>query len=222
MAGYQLGTADPQFPRGHGSGQWRSEPQTNDMVALKAAIISHLPHALILIGPDAVAHMRHYFANTGQRYTINMEGLLREASSAQALYRTELAEAKAFAERLPPGTHPITSSHGSGGYVMIAESRNWSYAVGGYTVFGKGTVHIGEAVNRQRTNRLDFEFRFFDEYNWHEGNMVTLYGIEITDDLMGRFHRQGLAREFEMTGSVRRVETWTCGVATLRAVHAGG
>jgi hypothetical protein len=192
------------------------------MVALKIAIVAHLPQAVILVGPDAVAHMRHYFNNTGQRYTINLAGLLREASSTRALYRDELTEAKAFADRLPPGTHSITSSRGSGGYIMNAESRNWSHAVGGYTVFGKGTVHIGEPVNRQRTSRLDFEFRFFDLYDWHEGNIaVTIAGVEITDDLMGRFHRQGLAREFEMTGSERRVETWTSSVATLHAVRTG-
>ncbi len=220
MAAYVLGTADPAFQRGNGSGPWRSEPTTSEMMALKLLIQRHLLEATVLIGPDAVAHMRHYFDNTGRRYTINMTGLVRDASSARDLHRQELAEAKAFVERLPPGTHSITSTRGSGGYVMIAESRNWSYAVGGYTVFGKGTAHVTAPSNREHRNRLEFELKFFDEYNWHDGNMVTLYGVEITDQLMGRFHRQGLAREYEMTGSVRNVETWTSGVTTIRAMTA--
>jgi hypothetical protein len=40
---------------------------------------------------------------------------------------------------------------------------------------------------------------------------VTLFGVKITDHFMGEFHRQGLAREFDCIGSLRRRFAWKQG-----------
>lgn len=42
---------------------------------------------------------------------------------------------------------------------------------------------------------------------------MTILGVTITDDFMAEFHRQGLAREFDCFGSVRRKLTWKHGAA---------
>jgi hypothetical protein len=58
---------------------------------------------------------------------------------------------------------------------------------------------------------LEFEYRFSDRYNWDAGKSVTFAGITVTDTFMGEFHRQGLAKEFNCIGSVRRRFTWKKG-----------
>ena len=184
MSAYLRGTADPNFRTDEGSGRWGSQRATAEMRAMRIAIMGHLPHAVPLIGPDAAAHMRHYMENSGSRYTIRLAELIADTRSARELFDLELAEAKRFVETLPPGSHPITSARGSGGYAMMSESPNWSYAIGGYTVWGRGTAHVREAADGQLGYQLDFELRFYDRYDWHEGNAVRLFGIETCSKLV--------------------------------------
>lgn len=49
----------------------------------------------------------------------------------------------------------------------------------------------------------------FDRYNWDTGKSVTIGPITVTDAFMGEFHRQGLAREYDCYGSLRRRFIWT-------------
>jgi hypothetical protein len=58
---------------------------------------------------------------------------------------------------------------------------------------------------------LDFEYKFYDRYNWDRGKSVEFAGITVTDESMGEFHRQGLAREFDCRGSFSRRFTWKKG-----------
>ena len=59
--------------------------------------------------------------------------------------------------------------------------------------------------------RARLRLHVYDRYNWDGGKSVTLFGIKITDQFMGEFHRQGLAREFDCVGSVRRTFSWKQG-----------
>ena len=47
--------------------------------------------------------------------------------------------------------------------------------------------------------------------NWDKGKAVTIFDITVTDEFMGEFHRQGIAREFDCTGSIRRSFSWRKG-----------
>ena len=64
--------------------------------------------ASIVTGPHAVAHMKHYFGNTGTDYTIDFESVL-QVPSAKELKNDELNMEQAFAETLQVGTWQITS-----------------------------------------------------------------------------------------------------------------
>ncbi|WP_034161240.1 hypothetical protein [Sphingomonas sp. ERG5] len=55
---------------------------------------------------------------------------------------------------------------------------------------------------------MDFTYCFRDRYNWDGGKAVDFGPLHITDEFMGEFHRQGLAREFDCVGSVQRAITW--------------
>ena len=64
---------------------------------------------------------------------------------------------------------------------------------------------------------MRFEFKFFDRYNWDKGKSVTINisgkPLQVTDLFMGEFHRMGLAKEFNMTGSVQKIVKWRRGHA---------
>jgi hypothetical protein len=62
-------------------------------------------------------------------------------------------------------------------------------------------------------HELEFEYRLYDRYNWDAGKSVTFAGITVKDVFMGEFHRQGLAKEFDCHGSIKRRFTWKKGAA---------
>ena len=67
---------------------------------------------------------------------------------------------------------------------------------------GIGQAKVLQNAQGQRSYELDFT---------HKLKSVTLFGIKITDQFMGEFHRQGLAREFDCVGAVRRRFSWRQG-----------
>ncbi|HEY8945831.1 MAG TPA: hypothetical protein VIM73_16295, partial [Polyangiaceae bacterium] len=142
--------------------------------------------------------------------TIDLEGMVNEVPSARERYEDEVSQAQEFVEKLPAGRHDITSRQGNVGYNQQAESRNWYFAIGGYTTWGKGVARVVVEGGTRRFE-LDFEYHFFDRYNWDAGKSVTFAGITITDHFMGEFHRQGLAQEFDCTGVFRRRFAWKAG-----------
>jgi len=125
--------------------------------------------------------------------------------------RHEVFQAQDFVESLPVGSHQITSRTVETGYNIQTENKNWFFAIGGYKRWGTGQAKVTQNAQGQRSYELDFTYKFFDRYNWDGGKSVTLFGIKITDHFMGEFHRQGLAREFDCLGAVRRRFTWKHG-----------
>lgn len=58
---------------------------------------------------------------------------------------------------------------------------------------------------------MQFEYRIADRYNWDTGKGVNVLGFPVKDKDIGEFHRQGLAREFNMSGWVRKTIRWKKG-----------
>jgi hypothetical protein len=208
MATYSIGTSDPTITPDRGAGVWNSEPTTMEMLLKKQAIIQVLPPAYVLIGDDAVKHMLHYFGNRGTDFNIDLEGLIT-VDDEKKEFENELLRARKFTETLPIGTHNITSNTATNGYAHKSESANWFFATGGYSYWGKGVAKVSDAGGGQKAYELEFEYKFFDRYNWDGGKKVEIFGIEVTDEFMGRFHREGLAKEFNMYGSLKRIAKWT-------------
>jgi hypothetical protein len=162
--------------------------------------------------PDAANHLLHYFGNSGRDYTIRLQKMIDDVPSAKRVYERELALAQQFVESLPEGKHQITSGAASGAadgaYITESESPNWYFAVAGYNAWGKG---IATVCKDEYT--LQFEYKFYDRYNWDIGKEVKILGVTVTDKFMGEFHRQGLAKEFDMRGSVKKTVKWKKGQA---------
>ena len=211
---YMIGTADPRITPDRGAGAWSSTPTTITATVQRQLILEILPprgaSATVAIGDDAARHMLHYLNNSGANLTIDLEGMVDEVRSAKGRFNNEISQAKTFVETLAVGTHQITSRRPEGGYNQQSDSRNWYFAIGGYSTWGKGraTVRAGSAG---REYELEFEYKFYDRYNWDAGKQVTIGPVTITDQFMGEFHRQGIAQEFTCVGSVRRTFTWNHG-----------
>lgn len=100
-----------------------------------------------------------------------------------------------------------------------AKSMNWYYAVNGYHAWIKGIVKIEQGKNGERKYRLDYEYKMADRYNWDTGKTIELTAFKkririmgqrlyIDDKTMGEFHRQGLAKEFDVYGSFKGSIEW--------------
>lgn len=217
MADYKLGSDDPKVRYDRGAGNWHSKKATAKKQVLKRALQGVLPLAKYAIGENARNHMRHYLRNVGEPYVIQTVKKMVEASSAaREVYDRELAQAKKFVETLPPGQHRITSGRAtkvtparrSGRRGGGGQDKNWFFAVGGYSVWGKGEAIVAPAGGGKRHYQIEFEYKFRDRYNWDKGKLVTIGPVTIHDEDMAEFHRQGLAKEFFMYGSWHHVVTW--------------
>lgn len=205
---YKIGTGDPNIRHDPGAGIWNSKAKTIVMVNAKSKIIRHLYLAYPVVGGDAVKHMYHYFMMLGADYNINLQGMIDEVHRAKDLYEDELINIKQFVNALPVGIHNITTDSVVTSYNNKSQSSNWYYAVGGYSAWIKGTAKVEKNTSGVYKYRLDYEYKVVDRYNWDIGKKVELFGITVTDKFMGEFHRQGLAKEFKMHGSIKAVIEW--------------
>jgi hypothetical protein len=205
---YQTGTANPRLRSDPGAGMWNSKRiEVESLVKLQAIkAILGVP-TLVYPGPNATRHMWHYLHNTGRPYTIDLEGMIRSVPTAKRAMVAEFRQAQRFVTGLPAGKHNFMSIAGENSYNYKSESADWFFAIGGYTYWGKGVASItGSGLNK--SYEVDFEYHVYDRYNWDGGKSVTIGGVEVTDEFMGEFHRQGLAREFDCFGKVVRRFVW--------------
>lgn len=55
-----------------------------------------------------------------------------------------------------------------------------------------------------------FTMHVHDRYNWDQGKAVTIAGITVKDEQLGRLHRVGLAQEYDVDGdSTAKFVRWT-------------
>ena len=208
MPNFVIGTASPIIKHDPGAGFWNSEKPEPKMVALRIAIMIYMVHAAILVGDDAAKHLLHYLLNSGKEYEFDFQGMVNEVQSAKLLYVREVAEAKNFAETLPPGTHNIVASRIAQGYNKQNQSKNWYFAVGGYSIWGNAKLIVEHDSKGGKGYQMDFILNCVDRYNWDKGKSVEIFNVKITDEFMGVFHRQGLAREYNLRGHIKSQLKW--------------
>jgi hypothetical protein len=211
---FRLGIGDPPITPDIGSGAFNSVPTDVSMWALKQTIVEILPPrggaAVVFIGDDAAMHMKHYMDASGSRLTIDLEDMVSSGPTATERFKNEVRQAQLFVEKLPVGSHVFTSLTAESAYNYKHEGKNWYFAVGGYSTWGSGRATVRNGATGKEYE-VQFEYKFYDRYNWDKGKSVSIAGIEISDKFMGEFHRQGLAREFDMNGSMTRHLRWKQG-----------
>jgi hypothetical protein len=199
---FEVGNGDPHLNHDVGAGPWGSVPSrlTTRVLWEGMTDLHFIGAASVFIGDDAVAHLMQYNSNTGSDYQIRLSNMYNEVPSAKKLYDTLAQKLKIYVEKFPVGNYAITSKRTWGGYDYESESKNWFFAVGGYSAWIKGNVTI--TMNGPNKSYLfNGEYKFYDRYNWDGGKHVTILHITITDETMGEFHREGLSKEYDEFGS---------------------
>lgn len=213
LAAYVVGTSDPQVPVDPGAGPWNTMPASASDHVARLGIVKTLTTTALPFPPRAKEHMLHYLGNTGDDLWINLELMIQSVPNANRLMYREINLARDFAESLglhqrPDSCTSITSSATSVGYNRAEQDMDWFYAVGGYHSWGKADV----IADPSGVYTMQFEYKFFDRYNWDKGKGINIAGLKInTDDFLADFHRKGLAREYNLLGSIRRTVTWKIG-----------
>jgi RHS repeat-associated protein len=203
MVAYRLGIEDPQPSVDIGQGAEPPEtPGIGDITQM--GLILGVLDVLEGTMPEAVSHLRHYFGATAIDMPLDVKKLHSDVPSQHLTFKSEYYDAMNFAETLDNGRHNITSGKASAGGIDKYENLNWFSALGGYQRWGKGPLFVCKGNTNPNLNggfeyQLNFEYKIFDRYNWDNGKFVL--GGLITDRYMGKFHRMGLAAEFNTFGS---------------------
>jgi peptidoglycan hydrolase-like protein with peptidoglycan-binding domain len=223
---YRVGTGRPALVYDPGAGTYNSSPLTFAAAAQKAAIMAAIGSGATSLypGKNATKHMLHYMNASGRDLTIDLEDMVKSGATAGEAMVAEWRQAQRFIQTLPPGTHHFVAKQGESAYNYKEETADWYFATGGYTYWGSGTATISE-VDGERRYEVEFRYNMYDRYNWDGGKSVTIGGVTVTDEFMGEFHRQGLAREYNCFGALTRRLRWQGDVAVPQdsaIIHGGG
>ena len=212
---YQLGNRDPKMPAVETIGQWKSKNVTDHVLMAYVMLIVGKTDVIRNLGYNAALGLEHYLSGSGSDYWIDFESMVATAPSAKRAFLREVAWAIQFAESLPVGSHDICSKATEEQAIAMNESRNWFFAVAGYSSWGMGRVVVRSGPKgreRERNYELDFEYKMYDGYDWHEHKSADIgFVLNIKDKWMGEFHLQGLAREFISRGIIKRKFKWVKG-----------
>jgi len=213
MGVYSEGTTVPDPPApdpGAGPYASLSPPSLSDW--LKHGAWSSVAWATRRFLPDASWHMRHYLDNTGVTLEVRVENMIRQSPGAKKHYYEELNDAMEWVEGNVgcKRTKPFVGTWTRGENEQ-ATSKNWFFAVAGYSACGSGWGTNTSEVTSRCTYQLDFTFHFSDKYNWDTGKGVQIGIVPIADASLGKLHLEGIAKEFDMTGKTRIGVCWEKG-----------
>jgi hypothetical protein len=191
----------------HGPG-----PATLESHIYKQSIQQVLPLAFVTVGEDATRNMYHYLNGNGEPLKVDMLRYMLKSKELKRQMYEEEAEAKFFAESLPPGIFAITSEEVMTGYFDKSASlgeRDLYYASGGYKYWGQAELSIKKLNDNKHECEMSFCFHFYDRYNWNKGDTTSVFGKEIKDDDLKRLSTEGLAQEYDLNGRMCGTKKWT-------------
>ena len=238
LASYIEGDADFIPTPDEGAGKYKTQPvEIRDQIIKKYLIKDILP-LLKFPMPLAAKHMKHYLQNTGTKMALDVEYLYnKKYPNFLETLEKEIKEARNFSDTLSEGSHPITSTQSVTGY-FGDDIKDLYYAIGGYRAWGKGTVEIKKNIRilklkytvNDRYNwdvgkTVDLNFsNLIGKWAWE--NLLMIMGMAIgktgpirveghnlviEDEALARLHRQGIAKEFDIKGSMEIEYCWEKG-----------
>ncbi len=238
LASYIEGDADFIPTPDEGAGKYKTQPvEIRDQIIKKYLIKDILP-LLKFPMPLAAKHMKHYLQNTGTKMDLDVEYLYnKKYPNFLETLEKEIKEARNFSDTLSEGSHSITSTQSVTGY-FGDDIKDLYYAIGGYHAWGKGTVEIKKDIRILKlkytvNDRYNWDFGKAADLNfsnligkWAWENLLMIVGmgigktgpirveghnLVIEDEALARLHRQGIAKEFDIKGSMEIEYCWKKG-----------
>lgn len=211
----------PSLGRSDGSGEWGQEDAGITDYANREFWyqVANMAEALDLT--NAARHMRHYLDNTGATLDVDVNVCLRDSQALELRFEDEIATAKVDAETMMQGKDMAKANSFSlvgqkkNHYFQKSENEDWFFAIGGCTYwYTADVVYTPGDANAPGTLDMTIKLHLFDNYNWDQGKAVTIAGITVRDEQLGRLHKVGLAKEYSITGeSSERSLSWNHGTA---------
>ncbi|MFE5217157.1 MULTISPECIES: hypothetical protein [unclassified Streptomyces] len=207
------GIMDPQY-KWHspdaGSGRFDSEkPTPHDLQIL--ALAQSIGLGGDVIGENAASrNMEHYLKGTGEPLDLDVNRILHDDSQ----YRTETVTKNITPNQQRWRKEALEEFEKAGGTRQVAipvESHHqgasfaggeWFHAIGSHEQNVSGVVIVTPTDGGKPKVTLNYQVNMWDRYNWDAGKSTTFPGgIVVEDNDMGRLHKVGFAREFDMRGS---------------------
>ncbi|WEW56091.1 hypothetical protein PRK78_001526 [Emydomyces testavorans] len=193
----------PKPPKGDGIGPYKSkEASFGDRISkLKFQAMASAADGLGL--HNAANNLRHYLDNSGKDLFIPPENMLKDLAGLRNTVQI-LAQNQAsatFKAITGDKGEKAFSSKWTGYYATTTESKDWFYALGGFSVSVTGVVSKTGA----KAGTLKYAVHVFDRYNWDNGKSVDIGPFHFEDRELGELHLKGLAREYTVRGTSKVV-----------------
>ena len=193
-----------------GSGKWGAEePSLKDRATrAKWSGIAATADAVGLT--NAARHMRHYLSNSGETLEVDPGRIMRDAPGFRREVERRLAEQdpewrrRALEEFAKNGGKPVRIPVETAWQVYRVtedESRDWELGLGAFSYKITGFVEVTPSPSGDPGVSMHYQVHVYDYYNWNKGWGVDIPGLgHVSDDELGRLHKVGLAREYEVKG----------------------
>ncbi len=200
------GSEIPTINRGKGSGVWGENPRRFSEFAKKIAIQAELPFVSIAL-PDATRHLQHYLGNTGEDYQVDLKRIVETTDAGRELYLSQRNGAIKYAiENAKDGVPLDFSSKRLEQRVFAEGTENWFYASGNFSGYSQSKV-----IRNGDNFSMKFELNYIDPYDWDRIKTPLFNAKDILDKDMAEFHKQGIAKDFLLTGKLPLIITWKVG-----------
>lgn len=188
---FEYDSKDPEFGDYAAAAKWKAKS------AAARALRWDLGDALDVYG--------HYWSNTGDPFTIDLDRAYTDDTSIASNIDSAIHSAQQSADGYAAGGHTnfsITGAAGAAGSYPTTE--NWQKTIGAYQQWTSADVQIsGTQATMEVTVHAE------DYYNFNRGQADI--ASNAPDDENGRFTEIGWARPFETSGAYTRTVTWTVG-----------
>jgi hypothetical protein len=207
------GVMDPRFVWSvpdEGSGDFNSEKVTPRDNAIHAQALAIAAAGDFIGQVGASRNMMHYLGGTGEPLTLDVDRMLRD----DAGLRNRIQEGHLRENQEEWRRKALEEFHRAGGDRTVVipveseakheslQSLEWFRAVGSHAQNVSGVVTVTPDEGGNPKVSLDYQVNIWDRYNWDEGKSTQFVDGKITirDEDMGRLHKVGIAREFDMYG----------------------
>ncbi|MFQ6147783.1 hypothetical protein ACLMNJ_32720 [Streptomyces seoulensis] len=157
----------------------------------------------------ASRNMEHYLSASGDPLDLDIDRILKDDPGFRDDVSVHIAQNQnAWRQQ---GLDAFEKAGGDKTVVVPVESKavgrtfrsdEWFHAVGSHQQNVSGMVTVTPGADGKPRVSLDYQANVWDRYNWDAGKSTTFPGgVVIPDSEMGRLHKTGLAREFDMRGS---------------------
>lgn len=196
----------PAIKRGQGSGVWGEKPREFSASAKKFAAQVELPFMGIVL-PDASRHLQHYFDNTGKDYQVDLKRIVETTDAGRDLYLSQRNGAIKYAMEHAKEGEPLNFSSRRLEQRVFAEgTENWFYASGNFSGYSQSKV-----IKNGDSFSMNFELNYIDPYDWDRKSTQLFGAGKVLDKDMAEFHKQGIAKDFLLTGKLPLIITWKAG-----------